>query len=222
MEFNKAERVIAWGLGVQGEQGKATRESVLKISIHSLQNLFFFFAFLLIYLPLSVQTEVMWASELRGQSQRRTCASAQSAAGALAEGEGGRGSLRGKRRSGGSWNSSNCCYHIAAHAREPAPLPARLSEGAGASGAKVLEGRRYSQEPSGCFIFVPFPAKNICLRTPLLSPDWKRYFVSLMCLFFESRYGICKKNNSEQDVKADVQRGGGFPSLPSFLVELRQ
>lgn len=80
----------------------------------------------------------------------------QSAAGALAEAEGGRGSLRGKRRSGGSWNSSSGCYHVAAHALESAQLPAHLSEGAGASDSKVLEGRWYFQEPSGAALFIFF------------------------------------------------------------------
>lgn len=117
----------------------------------------------------------------------------QSAAGAPAEQEGGRGSLRGRRRSGGSWNSSNCCYHVAARARESAPLPALLSEGAGASGSEVLRRSVVLPGAKRLLYFFTFPAKNICLRAPLLFPDRKRYFVSLMCLFFESSYGIWNK-----------------------------
>lgn len=101
------------------------------------------------------------------------CASVQSAAGALAERAGGRGSVRGKRRSGGSWNSSSssCCFHVAAHAQESSLLPAHFSEGSGASGSKVLKGRYYFQEPGGAALFFSFPAKSICLKALLLFPD---------------------------------------------------
>lgn len=40
--------------------------------------------------------------------------------------------------------------------------------------------------------------------------------MSLMYLFFESGHGIGKNNNSGQDVKANVQRGGGFLSVLSL------
>lgn len=148
----------------------------------------------------------------------------QSAAGALAEAEGGRGSLRGKRRSGGSWNSSSGCYHVAAHALESAQLPAHLSEGAGASDSKVLEGRWYFQEPSGAALFIfffLFSWKNICLTTPLLFLYCKRYFVSLMCLFFESRYGIGKKITQGRMSKEMCREVVGF-SFPPFIAELRR
>lgn len=154
----------------------------------------------------------MWASELQGQRQRRTCASVQSAAGALAEREGGRGSLRGKRRSGGSWNSSNCYYHVAAHARESALLPARLSKGAGASGSKVLEGQSYFQEPSGAalsFLFL-----RITSVWGLRSFSWTER--GILCHYCVSSLKAAMglgKNNSGQAVKADVQKGGGFLSL---------
>jgi len=80
-----------------------------------------------------------------------------------AEGDG-----EGKSKVVGAGTAATAATTVAAHAREPARLPARLSEGAGASGSNVLQGWWYFQEPSGAVLFFPFPAKNICLRTPLL------------------------------------------------------
>lgn len=138
----------------------------------------------------------------------------QSAAGALAEREGGRGSLRGKRGSGGSWNSSNCCYHLAAHAWGPALLPARLSEGAGASGSKVLEGRLYFQEPSGAALVFFFSCKEHLFEDSAPFPGLKEVFCVIKHVFsLKAGMGFGKKITQRRIWKQMCRGVVGF-SLP--------
>lgn len=83
----------------------------------------------------------------------------------------------------------------------------------------VLPGAKRS-----CFIlffFFLFSWKNICLTTPLLFLYCKRYFVSLMCLFFESRYGTGKKITQGRMSKEMCREVVGF-SFPPFIAELRR
>lgn len=80
--------------------------------------------------------------------------------------------------------------HGAAHAWEPALLPARLSEGAGDSHFKVLGGQWHFQELSTAAFF--FSCKEHLCEDSASFPGLERYFLSLMCLFYESRYGFRK------------------------------
>lgn len=85
-----------------------------------------------------------------------------------------RGRQREPEREKAKWwelEQQQLLLHGAAGAREPALLPERLSEGAGASHSKVLGGQWHFQEPSTAALFFSFPAKSICLRTPLLFLD---------------------------------------------------
>lgn len=162
----------------------------------------------------------MWAPELRGQRQWRTCASVPSAAGARAEREGGRGSLRERRRSGGSWNSSCCCC-----------CTVQLMPGTGSAASTPRWGRRcltskspsgqwHCQEPGTAALFFSFPAKSTCLRTLLLL-DWKVFFVISVSFLWKQVWDQ-EKITQSRVLKQVCREVVGFSVSFPFLAELRQ
>lgn len=111
--------------------------------------------------------------------------------------------------------------HGAAHAWEPALLPARLSQGAGASYSKILVVSGTSRSQAQRLYLFSFPAKSTCLRTPLLFLDWKVFFVINMSFLWKQVWDQEKITQSKM-LKQVCREVVGFSVSFPFKAEFRQ